>query len=402
MLKNLARKTKLPMSIWALGLVSLFMDISSEIVHGLLPVFLVTALGASITSIGILEGVAEATVLVMKVFSGPISDLLRKRKPLVVIGYLMGALSKPFFAMAGSVATVFAARTFDRMGKGIRGAPRDALIADITPPNLRGRAFGLRQSLDTVGAVLGPLLAILLMFLTKDDYRIVFWIATIPGLMAVGILVYGVQEQTNKNDPRKARVPFNLKYLGTFKSSFWLVVGAGAIFQLSRFSEAFLILRATNLGLKLALIPTILVVMNVVYSLSAYPIGYLSDRVRREWFLLIGLVILCLSQLLLGFATGLALTYLGVVLWGLHLGLTQGTLAALVSDNCDSDRRGTAYGIFNFFSAIALLMASVIAGVLWEKFGPNATFFAGAMFSLISIFAFFIAGTFWRKPASSL
>lgn len=392
------KENKLPRSIWALGFVSLFMDVSSETVHGLLPVFLVSVLGASMTSIGFLEGMAEAAALAVKVFSGPLSDWLGKRKPLVLLGYAMGAFSKPLFAIAHTVPVVFGARLFDRIGKGIRGAPRDALVADLAPPHLRGRAFGLRQSLDTVGAFIGPILAIALMWLTKNNYRTVFWLATIPGLLAVSVLLFGVREE--KTGPRAIKYRIQLKDFKEFSLPFWFVVGAGALFQLARFSEAFLILRGKDLGLELALAPLILIVMNIVYSLSAYPVGHFSDRVRREWFLLTGLLVLCLSDVLLGFASGLIGTFLGVALWGLHLGLTQGTLAALVADTCLPERRGTAYGIFNLFSAVALLLASIIAGILWDQVGPKTTFLTGAAFSILSLLAFSSTRTFWSKPLS--
>lgn len=390
---------KLPRGIWALGFVSLFMDTSSEIVHGLLPIYLVSILGASVTTLGALEGTAEATVLILKVFSGPFSDWLGRRKPLVLLGYGMGAISKPLFALAGSVPVVFGARLFDRMGKGIRGAPRDALVADIAPPSLRGRAFGLRQSLDTVGAFLGPMLAIALMWLTEGDYRVVFWLATIPGILSVSLLVFGVKEEGAVRQ-KAANRRIHLKDLKAFSSSFWFVAGAGALFQLARFSEAFLILRAKDFGLGFEFAPFVLIIMNIVYALSAYPVGHFSDRWRREWFLLGGLLVLCLSDLVLGFGTSLTSTFIGVMLWGLHMGLTQGILAALVADTCPPERRGTAYGFFNLFSAGALLLASIVAGILWDKIGPQATFLAGAGFALLSLLAFLLTRTFWSNPVS--
>lgn len=387
---------KLPRDIWALGFVSLFMDTSSEIIHGLLPVFLVSILGASATVLGALEGTAEATVLVLKVFSGPFSDWMGRRKPLVLLGYAMGTISKPLFALAGSVPLVFGARLFDRMGKGIRGAPRDALVADLAPPEIRGRAFGLRQSLDTVGAFLGPMLAISLMWLTQDDYRAVFWVATIPGLISVAVLLFGVHE---KGGERKESLNRRIRFedLKEFQSSFWFVAAAGALFQLARFSEAFLILRAKDFGLSLSLAPLVLIIMNITYAVSAYPAGHWSDRVQRQWFLFAGLFVLCLSDLALGFAGSLSAVLAGVMLWGLHMGLTQGTLAALVADTCTPERRGTAYGIFNLFSAVALLLASVVAGILWDQVGPKATFLAGAAFSFLSVLVFLFAGPFWNR-----
>lgn len=363
------------------------MDTSSEMVHGLLPVFLVSALGASATSIGLLEGLSEATPLVLKVFSGSFSDYFARRKPLMVLGYAMSALSKPVFAIASSVSVVYEARLFDRMGKGIRGAPRDALVADLSPPELRGRAFGLRQSLDTVGAFLGPIIAITLMWLSGNDYRLVFWLATIPGILAVYFLLWGVREDGPgkiKDVSRRLRAA-DLK---KFRYPFWSVVGVAALFQLARFSEAFLILRAADFGLGLGFAPLVLIVMNVVYAVSAYPVGHLSDRIRREWFLFAGLIVLCLADVTLGFAGNVYVVFIGVALWGLHMGLTQGTLGALVADNCVSELRGTAYGLFNLFSAVTLLLGSVVAGILWDSAGPKSTFLVGGGFSFISLIAF--------------
>lgn len=390
------RRHKLSRDIWALGFVSLFMDVSSEIIHGLLPVFLVSVLGASLTAVGFLEGAAEGTALILKVVSGTLSDRLGRRKQLVVLGYTLSTISKPFFALARSVPMVFGARLFDRMGKGIRGAPRDALIADIVPPQLRGGAFGLRQALDSVGAFLGPAMAILLMWLTGDDYRLVFWLAVLPALLAVSILLLGVRENRGGRSGAVPQ-PIHFRDLKQFTAGFWFVTGAGALFQLARLSEAFLILRARDFGLSFAMAPLVLIVMNIVYSLSSYPVGYLSDRIRREWFLFAGLFTLCLAETILGVGGGLGMVFVGIGLWGLQLGLTQGILAALVADHCAPQFRGTAYGIFNLFSALALLLASVIAGILWDLIGPQATFFTGAGFSLISFLAFIVAGIFFKR-----
>lgn len=394
------KNKKLPSGIWALGFVSLFMDISSETIHGLLPVFLISTLGASATVVGILEGIAEALVLVLKIFSGPISDLLPKRKPLVVLGYSMGAISKPLFALANSVPLVYVARIFDRTGKGIRGAPRDALIADLAPANLRGRAFGLRQSLDTVGAFLGPILAIALMKIFGGDYKLVFWFATIPGLISVFILVSGVKEEVNHTE-KSYVTKLRFKDFKVFHTNFWIVAIAGAIFQLARFSEAFLILRAKDLGLAAEFTPAVLIMMNIVYSLSAYPIGLLSDKFSRENFLMFGMLILCISDFVLGFTNHFAGAVLGIALWGLHLGFTQGTLAALVADTCPPERKGTAYGIFNLFSAISLLFASVIAGFAWDRFGSSSTFYIGGFVALISL-CFFVIWNIKFNPLKNI
>lgn len=376
-------KPKLPRAIWALGLVSLFMDTSSEMVHGLLPVYLVSILGASYTTVGFIEGFGEATALVLKVFSGPLSDWWGKRKPLVLLGYSMGALSKPLFALAPNPALILGARIFDRAGKGLRGAPRDALVADIAPPALRGEAFGLRQSLDTIGAFLGPLIAMALMHWTQNNYRLVFWLAVIPGLLCVLTLWAGVHEAPagEANTGRK----FSFQGISKFGFLFWAVAITGAIFQLARFSEAFLILRAQSLGLSLALAPLVLIAMNIVYSLSAYPIGVLSDKFPRHCIILIGFAVLTVSDVVLGLSSGLTHVFLGVVLWGLHLGFTQGTLSALVVDHSPTEYRGTAFGLFNFLSALSLVCASVAAGYLWDHFGPKVTFFASAALSILGL-----------------
>jgi MFS family permease len=381
----LKRSPSMPRAVWMLGFVSLFMDISSELIHSLLPVFMVTELGASMLAVGIVEGIAESTALMMKVFSGALSDYFRKRKVLVVLGYGLGAASKPLFALALSVNWVLAARFMDRIGKGIRGAPRDALIADLAPRRIRGAAFGLRQSLDTVGAFLGPLLAIGLMLLWAGDFRTVFWFAVIPAAIAVLLLVFGIDEPRAGAAGRKPRNPIRWRTLANLGSAYWFVVVAGAIFTLARFSEAFLILRAQQHGLPDTYAPLVLVVMNVVYALSAYPVGRLADRMSHRTLLAYGLVALIGADLLLAQAQGLALVAAGVAIWGLHMGLTQGLLAAMVAQTAPAHLRGTAFGVFNLASGIAMLIASVLAGVLWDTLGAAATFYAGAMFSVLAL-----------------
>jgi MFS family permease len=384
----LATHPRLPGSIWALGFVSMFMDISSEMIHGLLPVFLVTVLGASTIMVGVIEGVGEATASISKLFSGWISDQLGKRKALTVLGYGLGALSKPLFALAPTSSWVLAARFSDRIGKGIRGAPRDALVGDLAPTELRGAAYGLRQSLDTVGAFAGPLLAIALMALFQDDFRLVFWLAVIPGLAAVAILALGVQEQVQAR-PSVPSVetgsPIRRTALGRLGRLFWGVLAVGTVLTLARFSEAFLILRASDAGLSAALAPLVLVVMNVVYAASAYPMGALSDHLDRRLMLVGGFIVMVLADIVLAFAPGILVVMLGVGLWGLHMGMTQGLLAALVADSAPAELRGTAFGLFNFASGIALLFASLIAGILWELVGPSATFLAGAAFTALGL-----------------
>ncbi len=367
-----------------LGFVSLFMDISSELIHSLLPVFMVTSLGATALVVGLVEGVAESTALIVKVFSGTLSDYLGKRKALTVFGYGLGAVSKPIFALAFSVHWVLAARLMDRIGKGIRGAPRDALVADLTAPEIRGAAYGLRQSLDTVGAFVGPLLAIGLMLLWAGDFRTVFWFAVIPAAAAVLLLILGVEEPGAGTVRRNPVSPIRWQMLRDLGGAYWWVVAAGGVFTLARFSEAFLILRAQQLGLPDTYAPLVLVTMNVVYALSAYPMGKLADRMSHRLLLGAGLAVLILSDLVLAQAPGLVMVAAGVMLWGLHMGMTQGLLATMVADAAPAHLRGTAFGFFNLASGIAILIASVLAGLLWDALGAAMTFYAGAAFSLLA------------------
>jgi len=377
----------IPRTVWALGLVSLFMDISSEMIHSLLPVFLVSVLGASAVGVGIIEGVAEAAALFAKLFSGLLSDWLGRRKALAVIGYGLGALTKPLFALASGVGLVFVARFVDRLGKGVRGAPRDALIADVTLPHQRGTCYGLRQSLDTAGAFLGPLLAFIFMTVTRNHFRTVFWLAVLPGIVSVLILMFTVREPASPRDKAR-RVPIKRQDIYSLPPDYWLVVVCGWMFTLARFSEAFLLLRAGSVGMPLPAIPLMLVLMNVVYSLTAYPAGYLSDNIGRAKLLTIGLVILFFSDLMLAVADTVWQAAVGTLLWGLHMGLTQGLFSALVADAAPPALRGTAFGVFNLFSGFAVLAASLLAGLLWSRFGPPATFLCGAGLTALTVATF--------------
>jgi MFS family permease len=392
-------RKQLPRSIWALGFVSMFMDISSEMIHALLPVFLVSVLGASATMVGLIEGVGEATAAISKLFSGWLSDRLGKRKMLTVIGYGLATLSKPLFALAPTTGWVLFARFSDRVGKGIRGAPRDALVGDLAPPELRGAAYGLRQSLDTVGAFLGPLIGLALMALFADDFRLVFWVSLIPGAISVAILVFTVKEPAAIRTRRAARAPIDwgeIKHLGP---AFWAVTAIGSVFTLARFSEAFLILRARDLGLALTLVPLVLVVMNVVYALSAYPVGALSDRIGRRRLLGLGFTMLILADISLALATNLWLAAIGIAFWGLHMGMTQGLLVTLVADTAPEHLRGTGFGVFHLVTGIAILLASLIAGLLWQLVGPSATFFAGAGLTAVGVVG---AAFAVRRPISAM
>lgn len=392
---------RLPGSIWALGFVSLFMDISSEMVHCLLPVFLVTVLGAGTMTVGLIEGVGEATASIAKLFSGWLSDRLGKRKALTVVGYGLAALSKPLFALAPTPSWVLFARFSDRVGKGIRGAPRDALVGDLAPPGMRGRAYGLRQALDTVGAFAGPLLAMALMALLADDFRAVFWLAAVPGGIAVAILVLAVREPQRHVRQPSARVPIRRADLARMGSLFWGVVAIGTVLTLARFSEAFLILRAEDQGLPLALIPVVLVVMNLVYSVSAYPAGALSDKIDRRVILAGGFAVLIVADIVLALASGVWVVMAGVALWGLHMGMTQGLLATLVAETAPADFRGSAFGLFHLVTGIAVLGASVGAGVLWDLIGPAATFFGGAAWTALGLLGFLILGRSRPHPIGS-
>jgi MFS family permease len=374
----------IPRTVWALGLVSLFMDISSEMIHSLLPLFLTGTLGASVLLVGIIDGIAESTAAISKIFSGYISDKIGRRKPLLLMGYGLGALTKPLFALAGGPLVVLGARFADRIGKGIRGAPRDALVTDVTPAEIRGRAFGLRQTLDTVGAFAGPLLAIGLMALFASDIRAVFWVAVFPGAIAVLCVVFGVKDRRADPADTVRRPPIDLKSFSQFSFTFWTVVAIGIVFTLARFSEAFLILRASEAGLPLALSPAVLVVMNLVYSFGAYPAGAASDRLHASTLLLLGLAALVGADLFLAFGTGLPGVITGTCLWGAHMALTQGLLSKLVADHAPDHLRGSAFGLFNLSSGIALLLASVIAGLLWDWKGSAATFIAGALFAALA------------------
>lgn len=371
----------LPAGIWALGFGSMFMDMSSELIHSLLPVFMATVLGASMMTIGVIEGVAEATAAIMKVFSGVLSDYLRKRKFLVILGYSLAAVTKPVFPLATTIGWVFAARFVDRVGKGIRGAPRDALVADITPPQLRGAAYGLRQALDTVGAFIGPLLALLFMFWFADDIHAVLWVAVVPAFIAVLLLIVAVREPQVSQPASGQQSHFSFQAARRLSLRFWLVIALGAVFTLARFSEAFLILRAEDVGLSLGYVPAIMIVMNIVYALFAYPAGAMADRLSARMLLLCGLGMLVIADIVLAAAAVPWHAFAGAGFWGLHMALTQGLLSKLVADTAPVDLRGTAFGVFNLVSGGALLLASIIAGALWSTLGAAATFFAGAGFA---------------------
>jgi MFS family permease len=388
---------RLPRTVWALGLVSLFMDASSESIHALLPLFLTVSLGASAATVGLIDGIGEAVASVTKMFSGYLSDRFGRRKPLVLLGYGLAALSKPLFPLATSAATVLVARLADRFGKGLRGAPRDALVADVTPPEMRGRAFGLRQALDTAGAFIGPLAAIALMAAFADDMRVVFWAATVPALLAVLCVLVGVEDRGAPPE-KAARAPMRMADLRRLPGDFWRVIAIAVLFMLARFSEAFLVLKANAVGLPLALAPLVLVAMSAVYGLGSYPAGAWADRAQARRPLVTGLAFLVAADLVLAWSSGIAQAFVGIALWGAHMALTQGLLSKLVAEHAPADLRGSAFGLFHLTTGVAALAASVIAGVLWDRLGPGATFLAGAAFAgLAGALILLIEG--WRAKA---
>jgi MFS family permease len=372
------------MGIWVLGFGSMLMDISSELVHSLLPIFMATVLGASMATIGVIEGVAEATASITRVFSGSLSDHLGKRKPLVILGYGLGAVTKLVFPLASSLWWIFSARLVDRIGKGIRGAPRDALIADIVLPVQRGKAYGLRQALDSIGAFLGPLLAVACMAWLANNIKAVLWVAVVPGFLAVLLLLVAVREPEATARPAAATRRLTFAGLGELRIRYWQVVALGAVFTLARFSEAFLILRGRDVGMGIGDTPLIMVAMNVVYAAFAYPAGIAADRLSARTLLILGMIVLVIADIVLALAAAPAPAFIGAALWGVHMALTQGLLSKLVADTTPSHLRGTAFGIFNLVSGVSLLLASAIAGVLWGAFGAAATFMAGATFAALT------------------
>ena len=396
MVPRFATLGRIPKGVWVLGGVSLLMDVSSEMIHSLLPLFMATTLGASVIIIGLIEGLAEATALILKVFSGAISDYVGKRKGLALLGYGLGALSKPLFVIAPTAGVVFSARMIDRVGKGIRGAPRDALVADVTPPEIRGAAYGLRQALDTVGAFLGPLLAVLLMFIWANDFHAIFWVAVIPAVLSILLLGFGLQEPKSAIAHKRSN-PLKRENLKKLSAAYWWVVAIGSIFTLARFSEAFLVLRAQQMEIPLYTIPLVMVAMNLVYSLTAYPFGKLSDSMSHSKLLQWGLLVLILADIVLALSGHWSTLLIGVALWGIHMGMTQGLLAAMVAHTAPPELRGTAFGMFNLMSGLALLLASTGAGVLWETFGAASTFYAGAIICVVTLIGMRVMPSAYRQ-----
>jgi MFS family permease len=369
----MTRRSPLPTAIWALGFTSLFMDISSEMIHALLPLYITGTLGAGVFALGLIEGIAEATALIVKIFSGVISDITGKRKALALLGYGMAALTKPLFPLAHSLELVITARFIDRIGKGIRGAPRDALVADLAPPERRGEAYGLRQSLDTIGAFVGPLIAMAVLAYWSDALRTVFWFAVIPAFLSVATLFFFVPE---RDQPRDGKRPFPISRaaLVQLPRTFWLVLTLSGLLMFARVSDAFLILRIMSFDLPLVLAPLVLVAMNIIYALAAWPVGLLADRLPRWQLLALGIAALIAGALCLALASALPLAAIGLLLWGLSLALTQGVMAAMIADAAPAPLRATAFGLFNLASGVAMLLGNAASGALWDLRGASAAF----------------------------
>lgn len=378
-------KSKIPKTIWAIGFVSMFMDLSSELIHAVLPLFMVSALGASMVWVGFIEGISEAISMIIKIFSGAISDFIGKRKILTVIGYGLSTITKPLFPLADNINTVLFARFTDRIGKGIRGAPRDALVGDIAPEDIRGECFGLRQSLDTFGAMLAPLIAIILMIILSNDMRAVMWFATIPAVICIVILIFGVKEPEKNSKPNNNKYAIKFSSLKNFDKSFWIIVTAACFVTMARFSDAFLLLKANDIGMKSTYIPFVLVIMNLVYVASAYPLGILSDKISREKLFSLSIIILIIANIILAFSGSVLSIVIGTAVWGLHMGASQGLMATIITDKSPENLRGTAYGIYNFICGVGMFISSILGGFLWDNFGAIYTFIFGAILALLSL-----------------
>ncbi|MEZ5479077.1 MAG: MFS transporter [Thiolinea sp.] len=383
--------SRLPRTVWVLGLVSLFMDMSSEFIHAILPIYLTTTLGLSVLMVGMVEGIAEATASFMKVFSGALSDRFHNRKGLLLSGYGLAALTKPVFPLANTALEVVAARFVDRIGKGIRGAPRDALVADVTPPGQLNTAYGLRQSLDTVGAFIGPLLAMLMLYFYAHDLRTVMWMAVIPALICVGLIVWGVREPVQPAE-QKSKPRLQWQEIRHLPTGYWLLLGLTAVVTLARMTDALLVLRAQENGLQLVWIPLVLVVYSAMYALSAWPTGLLAERFGQRGLLLAGMLCLALSQgLLAAAATPGPLFWSAILLWGLHMGLTQGLLAARVAQLAPQTLRGTSFGLFHLTTGLMQLLAGAGFGWLWIAFSASTAFQVAALVSVVSLPVLWVA-----------
>ena len=378
----------IPRNVWILGFISLFMDLSSEIYHALLPAFITIALGLPATALGAIDGIAEATANFSKLFSGRFSDRSLKRKPWVMAGYGIAAVSKPLFPLAASAPAVMTARFFDRIGKGIRGAPRDAMLADESPPEIRGRAFGLRQTLDTIGALAAPLVAIGLMALFAGNIRSVFWIAIIPAAISFLLAALALREPEQHLAPLK-RSPFFAGFRDLNKDTKRLLQ-VGFLFTLARFSESFLILKGIEVGLSGALSPLTLAMFNLAFVVLAYPAGALSDKMSPRAIIMVGIIVLIAGNLIFATTSGFSGLTLGAILWGAHMAMTQGIFSRMIADSAPEHLRATSFGAFWFVTGFATILASLGAGWLWDREGSSAVFLmsaaiAAAAFAMLSL-----------------
>jgi MFS family permease len=375
-------RAALPRTVWVLGFVSLLTDLSSEIYHALLPAFITVTLALPAVALGAIDGIAEATASFAKLVSGRLSDRSMRRKPWILGGYGLAAAAKPLFAVATNAWMVMVARFSDRVGKGIRGAPRDAMIADETPPAIRGRAFGLRQGLDTVGALLAPIVAVALMFAFSDDIRTVFWVAMIPAVAAVILILVALREPEVHSAPRQPQAL--LAGFRDINRQTRRVLAVAFLVMLARFSEGFLILRGIDIGLSPAVSPLVMVVFSLGFLALAYPAGALSDSTNPRSILVGGIAVLIAGNLILAQDWGVAGLITGVLLWGAHMALTQGILARMIADSAPPQLRATSFGAFYFVTGIATLLASVAAGLIWDREGAPATFIASAAVAAVA------------------
>lgn len=385
MAQNLQSSPSIPLSIWALGSVSFLMKISSTIVFTLSPLFMTQVLGASIFTLGILEGFLEAITLLARIFSGVLSDLLHKRKNIIVVGYIFALISRPLLALATRMEDVFLGRAFDRISNGIDATPRDALVGDLAPAQIKGACYGLRESLSRAGSFSGALIVMGLLWLTQGDFSLVFWVGSIPTALALIVLLLFVKDPTSEEfQKKKTKNKFNLKEILHLPSSFWLTLLLSGLFMLSNFSGAFLILRAEQTGLDLHLISLVMIIQNLATAGTAYPVGYLSDKMGRRSMMALGILLVIFSDLLLAWGSSIYVILGGVLLWGAEIGITQSMLAVFLADSCPQDVRGTGFGLFHFINGSCLLIANVLAGWIWHDGSPAVMFYASAIVAACS------------------
>nr|WP_200892490.1 MFS transporter [Aliterella atlantica] len=391
-MKSLPNLPPLPRQVWVLGWVSLLMDIGSKMIQSVLPLFLVSMLGASLVTVGAIEGIAEVTAAGLKVGSGLISDRGgQHRKWSAVLGYGFSALMIPLYPIATSPGWILAARMGDRMGKGIRVAPRNALVADATPEHQRGAAYGLRYTLDTIGALLGPIVATILLAVSRQNTRLVFWAAMIPAFLAVGLLIWGIQAPPFAQPSSKSKASGlrwqSLQQLGV---NYWHLVVVVCLFNLGNSSDAFLLLKAKDVGISFTAVPLVLTAIHAGSAVSAYPAGWLSDRLSRRNVFLVGLGLFALTYGGLAIARQPWQVWLLLGLYGLYQGITQGVLLAMVAATITPMSRGTAFSFLSLVAGFSLLLASLLAGWLWQQIGSWAAFGLGSASAIAAILYFIV------------